>query len=83
MEVARQIKGRRTLGGALELEGVEVQVQLDKDKSTIQDLIPKQVCTRSKHSVILIAHIISALRIKQKHSFNHLSFLLLPLDISV
>ena len=45
MDIARHIKARRTLGGALELEGVEVQVQIDKDKSTIQDLIPKQVVT--------------------------------------
>lgn len=43
METARHIKGRRVLGGALELEGVEVQVQIDKEKATIEDLIPKQV----------------------------------------
>ena len=43
MDIARHIKARRTRGGALALEGVEVQVQLDKEKATIEDLIPKQV----------------------------------------
>ena len=42
MEVARKIHAKRTAGGALELEGVEVQVQLDNTKK-IEDLIPKQV----------------------------------------
>lgn len=42
MEVARHIRARRTVGGALELEGVEVQVKVD-DTKNIEDLIPKQV----------------------------------------
>ncbi|KAL9987682.1 hypothetical protein ACROYT_G002028 [Oculina patagonica] len=41
MDIARVIKARRTIHGALELEGVEVQVQLD-EKKDIKDLIPKK-----------------------------------------
>lgn len=41
MDIAREIKARRTVHGALELEGVEVQVQLG-DKRDIKDLIPKK-----------------------------------------
>jgi len=41
MDIAREIKARRTVHGALELEGVEVQVQLG-DKKDIKDLIPKK-----------------------------------------
>ena len=43
METARRLKEKRTRSGAVELEGVEVQVQLTDNKSTIDDLIPKQV----------------------------------------
>ncbi|CAH3019970.1 unnamed protein product [Porites evermanni] len=41
MDIARVIKARRTVHGALELEGVEVQVQIG-DKKDIKDLIPKK-----------------------------------------
>ncbi|XP_027053646.1 DIS3-like exonuclease 1 isoform X3 [Pocillopora damicornis] len=41
MDIARVIKTRRTIHGALELEGVEVQVQLGDNKD-IKDLIPKK-----------------------------------------
>lgn len=41
MDIARVIKTRRTIHGALELEGVEVQVQLG-DKKDIKNLIPKK-----------------------------------------
>ena len=43
METARRLREKRTRSGAVELEGVEVQVQLTDNKSTIDDLIPKQV----------------------------------------
>lgn len=39
--VARHLRARRDRGGALELEGVEVQAQLDKDKN-ITALVPRQ-----------------------------------------
>ena len=42
MDVARNLKANRTSGGALQLEGVEVQIQLD-DTKKIEDLVPKQV----------------------------------------
>ena len=42
--VARSLRQRRDRQGGLELEGVEVRVQLnDKDRTEIEDLIPKQV----------------------------------------
>lgn len=40
-EVARAVRTRRDMSGALELEGVEVRVQLGEEHS-IDDLIPKQ-----------------------------------------
>ncbi|XP_053574505.1 DIS3-like exonuclease 1 [Bombina bombina] len=40
-EVARATRSRRDLGGALELEGIEVRVQLGEERS-IDDLVPKQ-----------------------------------------
>ncbi|XP_022315246.2 DIS3-like exonuclease 1 [Crassostrea virginica] len=40
MRIARHLKARRVSGGALELESVEVQVQLNETKS-IEDLTPK------------------------------------------
>ena len=46
METARRLKEKRTQGGAVELEGVEVQVQLADNKSSIDDFIPKQVPDR-------------------------------------
>ncbi|XP_076854118.1 DIS3-like exonuclease 1 [Brachyhypopomus gauderio] len=39
--VARHLRAQRDKGGALELEGVEVRAQLDKDKN-IAALVPKQ-----------------------------------------
>ena len=42
MRIARRLKARRVSGGALELESVEVQVQLNETKS-IEDLTPKDV----------------------------------------
>ncbi len=43
MEVAQQLREKRTQQGAVELEGVEVQVQINENKTTIEDLVPKQV----------------------------------------
>ena len=43
METGRRLKEKRTRSGAVELEGVEVQVQLTDNKASIDDLIPKQV----------------------------------------
>ena len=43
MAFARHTQHKRTQGGAVQLEGVEVQVQINKDKD-IEDLLPKQVC---------------------------------------
>jgi exoribonuclease R len=45
MSTARKIQERRTQQGALQLEGVEVQVQIDKNSAEkdITDVIPKQV----------------------------------------
>ncbi|XP_069480367.1 DIS3-like exonuclease 1 isoform X2 [Ambystoma mexicanum] len=40
-DLARQVRAKRDIGGALELEGVEVRVQLD-DKKNIDDLVPRQ-----------------------------------------
>uniref|UniRef100_A0A4W3K1D2 DIS3-like exonuclease 1 n=1 Tax=Callorhinchus milii TaxID=7868 RepID=A0A4W3K1D2_CALMI len=40
-EIARQLRAKRDLGGALELETIEVRVQLD-EKKNIDDLVPKQ-----------------------------------------
>ncbi|XP_003969771.2 LOW QUALITY PROTEIN: DIS3-like exonuclease 1 [Takifugu rubripes] len=40
-QVARHLRARRDRGGALELEGMEVQAQLDKDKN-ITALVPRQ-----------------------------------------
>ncbi|XP_030044699.1 DIS3-like exonuclease 1 [Microcaecilia unicolor] len=40
-EIARHMRAKRDICGALELEGVEVRVQLDERKN-IADLIPKQ-----------------------------------------
>ncbi|XP_060708913.1 DIS3-like exonuclease 1 isoform X1 [Hemiscyllium ocellatum] len=40
-EIARHIRAKRALGGALELEGIELRVQLD-EKKNISDLVPKQ-----------------------------------------
>ena len=42
MDIARTLRERRDEGGALELEGIEVTVQVGKEK-VIEDLIPKQV----------------------------------------
>lgn len=44
MEIARKLKCHRTREGALELEGSEVTIQMDKSKEEVRDLIPKQVC---------------------------------------
>ncbi|XP_062516622.1 DIS3-like exonuclease 1 [Corticium candelabrum] len=41
MDIARTLRERRDEGGALELEGIEVTVQVGKEK-VIEDLIPKQ-----------------------------------------
>ncbi|XP_064620645.1 DIS3-like exonuclease 1 [Lineus longissimus] len=41
MKIARNFKARRVSGGGIELEGVEVQVQLD-DSKNIEDLVPKK-----------------------------------------
>ncbi|XP_077988799.1 DIS3-like exonuclease 1 [Glandiceps talaboti] len=41
MDIAKHLKSHRESGGAVQLEGVEVQVQLG-DKKEIEDLIPKQ-----------------------------------------
>ena len=45
MEVARVLKKRRFEGGALELEGVEVKLQLKQtgDSITVEEILPKQV----------------------------------------
>lgn len=40
-EVARAVRTRRDISGALELEGVEVRIQLGDERS-IDDLVPKQ-----------------------------------------
>ncbi|XP_078097275.1 DIS3-like exonuclease 1 isoform X1 [Mustelus asterias] len=40
-EIARHTRAKRALGGALELEGIELRVQLD-EKKNISDLVPKQ-----------------------------------------
>ncbi|XP_029430598.1 DIS3-like exonuclease 1 isoform X2 [Rhinatrema bivittatum] len=40
-DIARHMRARRDICGALELEGVEVRVQLD-EKKNIHDLIPRQ-----------------------------------------
>lgn len=40
-QVARHLRAHRDRGGALELEGLEVQAQLDKDKN-ITALVPRQ-----------------------------------------
>eukprot|EP00061_Rhincodon_typus_P017902 g46822.t1 len=40
-DIARHIRAKRALGGALELEGIELRVQLD-EKKNISDLVPKQ-----------------------------------------
>ncbi|XP_063781647.1 DIS3-like exonuclease 1 isoform X2 [Pseudophryne corroboree] len=40
-EVAQAVRSRRDQGGALELEGVEVRIQLGEENS-IDDLVPKQ-----------------------------------------
>ncbi|XP_067827366.1 DIS3-like exonuclease 1 isoform X1 [Heptranchias perlo] len=40
-EIARHVRAKRDLGGALELEGIELLVQLD-EKKNISDLVPKQ-----------------------------------------
>ncbi|XP_005990163.1 DIS3-like exonuclease 1 isoform X1 [Latimeria chalumnae] len=40
-DIARHIRTKRSVCGALELEGVEIRVQLDDDKN-IDDLVPKQ-----------------------------------------
>nr|XP_002736854.1 PREDICTED: DIS3-like exonuclease 1-like [Saccoglossus kowalevskii] len=41
MSIARHLKSKRESGGAVQLEGLEIQVQLS-DKKDIQDLVPKQ-----------------------------------------
>ncbi|XP_070541854.1 DIS3-like exonuclease 1 isoform X2 [Ptychodera flava] len=41
MHIARHLRSKRESGGAVQLEGVEVQVQLG-EKKEIEDLIPKQ-----------------------------------------
>ena len=40
--IARVLRERRDEGGALELEGVEVRIQVGEEKA-VEDLIPKQV----------------------------------------
>ena len=47
MDIARCLKAKRTLQGGLQLEGVEVQVQVD-DAKNIENLIPKQVSYSAK-----------------------------------
>ena len=69
METARRLKEKRTRSGAVELEGVEVQVQLTDNKSTIDDLIPKQVLLatltcKQKFILIVITNYDSELRLK-------------------
>ena len=51
MEVANRLRLKRTQKGAVELEGVEVQVQLTDNKSSIEDLIPKQVASTDTESI--------------------------------
>lgn len=41
-EIARVLRERRDEGGALELEGIEVRVQIGEEKA-VEDLVPKQV----------------------------------------
>jgi DIS3-like exonuclease 1 len=41
-KISRVLRERRDEGGALELEGVEVRVQVGEEKA-VEDLIPKQV----------------------------------------
>ncbi|XP_038076853.1 DIS3-like exonuclease 1 isoform X2 [Patiria miniata] len=41
MDIARSLKARRVVGGAVQLEGVEVKVELNEEQE-IEDLIPKQ-----------------------------------------
>lgn len=45
MEIARVLKKRRFEGGALELEGVEVKLALQRtgDNITVEEILPKQV----------------------------------------
>lgn len=45
MQVARVLKKRRFEGGALELEGVEVKLTLQRtgDDITVEEILPKQV----------------------------------------
>lgn len=47
MQVARVLKKRRFEGGALELEGVEVKLTLQRtgDGITVEEILPKQVCS--------------------------------------
>ena len=46
-DIARTLKRRRTLAGAVELDSVEVKVQLNEEKGAIkiENLVPKQVRT--------------------------------------
>ena len=42
MDIARHLKARRVVGGAVQLEGEEVKVEMN-DEREIEDLVPKQV----------------------------------------
>ena len=42
MDIARHLKARRVVGGAVQLEGEEVKVELNEEQE-IEDLVPKQV----------------------------------------
>jgi len=55
MDVARHLKSRRVVGGALELESAEVQVQLTETKS-VEDITPKDVIHYlNYHCIILLS----------------------------
>ena len=50
MAIARQLKGRREAGGAVQLEGTEVKVELNEEQE-IENLVPKQVCFFHLHFI--------------------------------
>lgn len=42
MMIARRLKAQREVGGAVQLEGTEVKVELNEEQE-IENLVPKQV----------------------------------------
>ncbi|XP_071794054.1 DIS3-like exonuclease 1 [Asterias amurensis] len=74
MDIARNLKARRVVGGAVQLEGIEVKVELSEEQE-IEDLVPKQ--TMEIHETIAECMIFANHWVAKKISEMFPSFALL------